>query len=149
MLLEVAQQLLGLVLRAMVEAPASGATYADVVNKMLAISLSRGDPAIYRTFIRRRFGFREVVLAPVSVEALMEGRIDLDDPGFVDAEDVAEMAAIEHPSDKAPQDRSGCCGTMQLPEYTSAAQEVVEAGEAVGEEDLLAEEMEELKVEFK
>ncbi len=147
-LLEVGQYLLGLVLQAIVDAPDVGATYADVVNNMLAISQSQGKPAIYRTFIRRRFAFREVISAAAALEGLRAGTINLDEKDFVDDEDEVRCSPIHHPADEADQDRSGCCGTMQLPEYTEVEQKVVEAAEPVEEEDLLADEMEKMRVEF-
>jgi hypothetical protein len=59
-LLEAASQLCSLLVEALIAAPATGATYADVVNQMLNILNARGEPAIYRTFLRSRFTFREV-----------------------------------------------------------------------------------------
>ncbi len=118
-LLEVSHRLSGLLLDALIQAPDTGATFADVVNRMLQISHANGDPAIYRTFIRNRFTYREVVVSPTPLTALSQGQIDLANPDFVEGEDVTEldMALPEHPSLIAAQDRSGCCGTMQSPEY--------------------------------
>ncbi len=119
-LLEVASNLCKLLLDAIVAAPASGATYADVVNKMLTISNAQGDPPIYRTFIRSRFTLREVVVSPTPLTAIIEGRVNFEDPNFVEGNDVVAMDRYKHHSDKASQDRSRCCGTMQRPEYTLA-----------------------------
>ena len=55
----------GLVLRALVAAPDTGATFPDVVNQMLRLSLDDGKPVEYRNFIRNRFTLREVVESPV------------------------------------------------------------------------------------
>src|SRR5262249_60881759 len=51
-LLEVASKLCKLLVDAIVASPPTGATYADVVNRMLVISNGQNDPPIYRTFIR-------------------------------------------------------------------------------------------------
>jgi hypothetical protein len=85
---------------------------------MLIKSKAQGDPLIYRTFIRNRFTVREVVVSPVPLNALMAGKVDYNNPNFADGEDRLELERCRHPSDEAPQDRSLCCGTMQLPEYT-------------------------------
>lgn len=145
-LLEVGERVRSLVFQAMRQAPSVGASYADVVNKMLAISAAQGDPPIYRTFIRNRFTFRQVVVSPTPLSALWEA--DLEDPNYTEGEDVTEMEAVHFPADEAPQDRSGCCGTMQLPEFTLAEQRVMTAGQCVTDEELLMEEREELVEHF-
>jgi hypothetical protein len=53
---------------------------------------------------------------------MLEGRIDVHDPNFVDGEDLLKLEAERHASDIAPQDRSHCSGTMQLPEYSVTRQ---------------------------
>jgi hypothetical protein len=98
---DVAHYVAGLLLRAIAQAPASNAKYADVVNKMLQIVVADGKPAAYRASIVTRFAFREVV-APNAL-SLADGDGEAE-PGYTDAED-------------AVQDRTGCCGTMQLGEY--------------------------------
>lgn len=103
-LYEVGQYVFSLVLRAIVNAPAIAATYADVVNEMLVIAAADGKPVQYRNFIRNRFTVREVVVSPTPLTKNLKEGIRLeanikDKPGAI-------------------QDRSGCCGTMQLPEYT-------------------------------
>jgi hypothetical protein len=148
-LLEVASQLCSLLVKAIEEAPKTGATYAEVVNKMLYLSKQRGEPAIYRTFLRSRFTFREVVVSPMPLMAMLEGRINLNDPNFVDGEDVLEMEPQTHASDKAPQDRSQCCGTMQLPEYTLGDQAKLATGAAITTDDVLAAELAELRKMFR
>jgi hypothetical protein len=117
-LMEVASSVCRLVVDAIKAAPAANATFADVANQMLIKSNAQGDPPIYRTFIRNRFTLREVVVSPVPLNALMAGKVDYNNPNFVDGEDRLELERCRHPSDEAPQDRSLCCGTMQLPEYT-------------------------------
>lgn len=158
-LLEVSQDLCKLVLEAIIQAPNVAATYADVVNAMLTISHGQGDPPIYRTFIRNRFTFREVVVSPVPLTMMAGGKIDLDNPEFVDGEDVLvlEAAHPDHPSLQASQNRSGCCGTMQLPEYAQDQKELdadlekLRKGisEIIPEEELLADEVKALSKAFK
>ena len=105
-LYEVGRYMWRLVLRALKaeSVPTSGAVYADVANAMLQITSDDGKPVEYRNAIRNRFALREIVTTP---------------PSF--ALDIAEGAALErwmHESDEAAQDRSNCCGTMNLTEYT-------------------------------
>jgi hypothetical protein len=148
-LLEVASQLCSVLVQAIVAAPATGATYADVVNQMLNVSNARGEPAIYRTFLRNRFTFREVVVSPTPLTAMLEGRINFNDPNFVDGQDVLRLEAHKHPSDRAPQDRSQCCGTMQMPEYTLGDLKKLQTGASIMPADVLAAEMAELRKAFK
>ncbi len=157
-LLEVSQRLSGLLLDALIMAPDTGATYTDVVNRMLQISHANGEPAIYRTFIRNRFTYREVVVSPTPLTAMSQGSIELDNPDFVEGEDVTELecALPKHPSLVASQDRSGCCGTMQSPEYMQEA-DVLEAnlaklakpGVVLDEDMLLEDERKALAKQFK
>ena len=100
---EVGAYLRGLVLRALLAAPDQAATYADVVNAMLRLAGEDGKPVDYRNAIRNRFVLREVVQSPV---ALTEDHVAGADllPGVQDLPD-------------AMQDRSACCGTMNLAEY--------------------------------
>jgi hypothetical protein len=64
-----------------------------LVNQMLNVSNARGEPAIYRTFLRNRFTFREVVVSPTPLTAMLEGRINFNDPNFVDGQDVLRLEA--------------------------------------------------------
>jgi hypothetical protein len=105
-LLQAGQYVMSLVLRALIGAPATAATYADVANQMLQIAAADGKPAEYRTFIRNRFTVREVVVASTPLTETLDANIT-DDPDAV-------------------QNRSTCCGTMKLPEY-NGAEEVLEA----------------------
>jgi hypothetical protein len=115
-LYDVSQYLLGLVLRALIAAPAAAATYADVANQMLSLAAADGKPVQYRTFIRNRFTLREVVVSPVP---LSEGVSEKDDstlmlePAIVDAKD-------------AIQNRDGCCGTLNQPEYRGKLEDIDE-----------------------
>lgn len=112
----VAGYLSGTLLRALIAAPDDAATYADVVNELLAIVAQDGKPAAYAGFIRNQFGRRDVIEtgplgalgAPVQPGTRFKARV-CDAPG-------------------ARQNRHACCGTMQLPEYYRADQ--VLAGEA-------------------
>jgi hypothetical protein len=90
----VGQYLAGLVIRAIIASPAVGATFADVANAMRALVVADGKPA-YRQFITDQFTIREVVLpTPLNGDSRLQANIT-DDEG-------------------APQDRRGCCGTMQI-----------------------------------
>ena len=137
-LLEVASKLCKLYLRALIAAPATGTTYADVANQMLKISKADGEPPIYRTFIRNRFTVREIVVSATPLRAMMMGKVNFADPNFVDGVDALELSRHEHASDDAPQDRSECCGTMQLPEHTMADAKKGLSGAGTSQADLLS-----------
>jgi hypothetical protein len=155
-LLEVGQHVAKLLLAGIDAAPANGATFADVVNGMLQASANQGDPPIYRTFLRNRFTLREVVVSPTPLTAMSMGEIP-EDPNFTEGGDVVhlEPAMKDHPSLKARQDRSLCCGTMQLPEYyqgkkaqDSQLKELRETGEPIDPVRVLGEDVQRLKKEF-
>lgn len=110
-LYDVGQYVWSLLLRAIVAAPATGATYASVVNQMLNIAFADGKPVAYRNFIRNRFTFREVVVSPT--------------PLTEDQREV-ELAAGVQDAPGIAQDRRGCCGTMTLAE-NSGGDEATEA----------------------
>ena len=103
---EVGQYLFGLVLRAIQASPNSNPIFADVANQMLTIANADGKPVQYRNFIRNRFTVREVVVSSTPLDA--------------DHEEGVKLEPMKHISadPNAIQDRSMCCGTMQLPEYT-------------------------------
>ena len=113
-LLEVAEYLFGLILRAINAAPAANATFADMANQMLTIAHAEGKPVQYRNFIRNRFTVREIVVSPTPLTADHKAGMKLM-PAFT--EEI-----------RMSQDRRGCCGTMQLPEYNE--------GDRVFEDDL-------------
>jgi hypothetical protein len=96
----------GLVLRALVAAPDTAATYPDVVNQMLRLATEDGKPVEYRNSIRNRFTQREVVESPVPLSEDHGGQVLL--PGVQDPPG-------------AVQDRRACCGTMNLAEYYDIA----------------------------
>lgn len=98
-----AEYLRGLVLRALVAAPDSGATFADVANQMLRIAAVDQTPVEYRNFIRNRFTLREVVLSTVAPSVNHDAALTLA-PNITDQEG-------------APQDRRACCGTMNHADY--------------------------------
>jgi hypothetical protein len=98
----------GLVLRALIAAPDTAATYADVANEMLRLAAEDGKPQDYLDAIRVRFGQREV----------------LDVAGAPDAAAPAgpampplRLAPLVCDAPGARQDRRACCGTMNLAEY--------------------------------
>jgi hypothetical protein len=111
----VGSYLRGLVLRALIEAPDIGASFADVVNAMLRLAADDGRPVDYRNFIRNRFTVREVVVSPVP---LTEDHV---------AHLTLSAAVQDRPG--AQQDRRACCGTMNLAEYHAGGQ-VLEAESA-------------------
>ncbi|WP_344973326.1 gluzincin family metallopeptidase [Salinactinospora qingdaonensis] len=146
-LMEVASQLCSLLLGALKRAPEFNADYTDVVNEMLRLSQERGDPPIYRTFIRNRFAVREVVTSPTPMDDLLSGRIRarLHDPDYTGdsaTPDVTEVAVSDEnsPSLQAAQDRSACCGTMQLPEFQMLGGQQLAANGSLEDADILAEE---------
>ncbi|MGX4641571.1 hypothetical protein [Massilia sp. SYSU DXS3249] len=117
----VAAWLRGLVLRALVAAPDIAATYADVANEMLRLTLEDGKPAAWSDAIRHQFTIREVVAEP---EYAGEA------PAPADPTDTASplaasltsggfrrLAAGVCDAPGAQQDRRACCGTMNLAEY--------------------------------
>ncbi|MEX5746319.1 hypothetical protein [Massilia sp. X63] len=99
----VAAYLRGLLLRALIAAPDSAASYVDVVNEMLRIVQDDGKPPIYAGFIRNQFARRHVV----------------ENPGEAATAQLACGPLAPKVCDKpgARQDRRACCGTMNLPEY--------------------------------
>jgi len=105
-LYDVGQYLCSLVLRAIIAAPNSGATFADVANQMLSIAAADGKPVQYRNFIRNQFHVREVVVSPV--------------PLHQDHAAGRELEASHRDAPNAVQRRSTCCGTMTNPEYLGA-----------------------------
>jgi hypothetical protein len=111
-LYEVGQYVCSLTLRALIGAPATGATFANVANQMLNIASADGKPVQYRNFIRNRFTVREVVVSPTPLHVDYQAKLTLE-PAITDAPG-------------AVQNRSGCCGTMNHPEY-SGGQEALDA----------------------
>lgn len=99
-LYDVGQYMTGLVVRAIIAAPAAAATFADVVNEMRELVKSDGKPQ-YRPFITNQFALREVVL-----------------PNSLDEEGPLEAHIVDEPT--AVQDRRGCCGTMQIAQEEDA-----------------------------
>jgi hypothetical protein len=109
-LYQAAEYLRSLLLRGIVASPANGAVFAHVVNNMLSIAAADGKPVQYRNFIRNRFTLREVVVSPT--------------PLAMDHGDGEGLEAAEHISTQTVGDnRSGCCGTMQLPEFNQVPME--------------------------
>ncbi len=100
---KVGAYLRGVVLRALIAAPDSAATYADVANEMLRIVAQDDKPIDYANVIRNAFVLREVLESPV--------------PLSEDHEPALRLAARVRDAAGAVQDRRACCGTMNLAEY--------------------------------
>src|SRR5882724_991702 len=157
-LMEVSQHLCGLLLSALMRAPDTGALYVDVVNQMLKVSKEQNDPQIYRTFTYERFALREVVATEAPL-ALARGIVDWRDPAFASRkDDKADLVAadLQHPSVTGSQDRSGCCGTMQSPEYArdqktldAELKKLAEEGVTIPDAAVLADEVAGLQQTFK
>jgi hypothetical protein len=103
-----AQYLCSLLIRAINAAPASNATFADVVNQMLTVAQTDGKPVQYRNFVRNRFTLREVVVSATSLNR--------------DIASNETLQACEHISlDRGIiGSRIGCCGTMTRHEFCEA-----------------------------
>jgi len=150
-LIEVAQRLCKLLFDAIVAAPATGARYVDVANKMLQISAGNGDPAIYRTFVRNRFAVREITTAATPLRDLMSGQMRMTDADYTgDGQDVTEVEPHDEQSAslRAEQDRSRCCGTMQMPEYQVVEPEKLARRGSLEDDDILRDELDELRRAF-
>ena len=104
-LYEVGRYVCSLVLRGIQAAPASNATFADVINAMLQVTVADGKPATYRNSIRNQFTLRGVVVSPTPLKK--------------ETEASAEVRAVDHPSLIGTQTRNACCGTMQSLEYNT------------------------------
>jgi len=102
-LYRVGRYVYGLVFRAISQAPNTNAIFADVVNKMLALVTSDGKPVQYKQSIINRFAYREVI-TPIAPARISETKHTDLEPAVQDAKG-------------AVQDRSRCCGTLQLDEY--------------------------------
>lgn len=156
-LIEVGRDMASLLISSLMRAPHIGATFVDVINEMLMISREREDPPIYRAFIYSRFAVRKVVEAEGPL-AMIRGEVDWENPEFSDRlDDTADLAAAQpdHPSLVREQDRTGCCGTMQLPEYAREQRKLdgdlhrlCQEGQTIREEELLADELAELRHAF-
>lgn len=86
-LYEVGKYLAGLTIRAIMDAPASEATFADVAGNMITIA-EHDEQADCASFVRKHFAFRHVLQTEMVFRLL-----------------------------ELPGNRCGCCGTMQHPEY--------------------------------
>ncbi|GAB3659321.1 hypothetical protein GCM10027589_20400 [Actinocorallia lasiicapitis] len=152
LLIEVAARLCTVMLDAIIAAPAANATYADVVNKMLQVSANRAESAAYRTFLRNRFTIREVVVSPTPLKDLVMGKVNMSDADYT-GESKTDVTEVQ-PADKnsaslrAEQDRSTCCGTMQLPEFQQIDQKKLAGRGDLTDDDILAPELDELRRAF-
>ncbi|MGK5555153.1 hypothetical protein ACSNOI_26410 [Actinomadura kijaniata] len=151
-LIEVAQKLCKLLFDAIVAAPATAATYVDVANRMLHISAGQGDPVVYRTFIRNRFAVREITTAVTPLDDLMSGRMRMGDADYTGdgSGDVTEVGVPDENSAslRAEQDRSRCCGTMQMPEYRAVDEQMLAQRGEITNDDILRTELDELRRAF-
>ncbi|WP_296946548.1 hypothetical protein [uncultured Massilia sp.] len=107
----VAAWLRGLVLRALIAAPDTAASYADVANGMLRIAVEDGKPPAYAGFIRERFVQREVLDPASGAAAGAPSAAPAGNPAAV------RLAPLVCDAPGARQDRRACCGTMNLAEY--------------------------------
>ncbi|MEU6721363.1 hypothetical protein ABZ897_58815 [Nonomuraea sp. NPDC046802] len=154
-LMQVADRLCKLLFDAIVKAPATKATYADVVNQMLQISAAQGDPNIYRTFLRNRFAVREVITSPTPFTEMLSGEMDFANADYTGdgktAKDVTNVKAADTASAslRAVQDRTACCGTMQLPEFQVIDAAKLTSKGDLSNEDILAAQLSALKKAFK
>lgn len=124
-----AQYLMSLVLRAIHNAPAAGATFAHVANQMLLVANADGKPVQYRNFIRNRFTVREVVVSPTPLTA--------------DHPTAQNLEAVKHIADTMAQNREACCGTMTLPENNGVDESIHKEQETFLEQ--LAQDLQERK----
>jgi hypothetical protein len=153
LLIEVANKLCKLLFDAILAAPATGATFTHVANQMLQASADRGDPAIYRTFIRNRFALREIILSPTPLTDLLSGQMRMSDSAYTGngkAEDTTDVTPADKNSAslRAVQNRSTCCGTMQLPEFQTIDIDRLATRGPLDEHDILATERDELSKNF-
>jgi hypothetical protein len=114
---DVAGYLASVLIRGLRAAPNTAATYAHVVNKMLGIVVADAKPATYRQALVNAFAAREVI-APTALS--MNG-----------GDEAVELEAAFAEDPNAPQDRSTCCGTMQLPEFAGSDEELAAEIEAL------------------
>lgn len=151
-LIEVAQKLCKLLFDGIVAAPATGAKYVDVANKMLQISASQGDPVVYRTFIRNRFAVREIATAVTPLTDLMSGVMRMTDADYTGdgKKDITEIGVHDDKSAslRGEQDRSRCCGTMQMPEYQVIDDKKLAKRGELTDDDILRHELDELRRAF-
>lgn len=105
-LLRVGQTVFSLVLRAILAAPAANATFADVVRQMVALCPADAKGQAYRRSIVGQFARREVVTAQ----------------GAAKKNGAPALTRVQHAhivvKPNGLQDRSACCGTMRLREYS-------------------------------
>jgi len=100
-----AAELRMVLLKAIAASPAASATFTDVANQMLNVCANLNLPVQYRNSIRNQFTRREIVVqtAPFTEDHKVSDKL----------EPVGHVSI----DPKYGQDRAGCCGTMQLPEY--------------------------------
>ncbi len=92
---------------------------------------------------------REVVVSPVPLVAMLGDEFDPDDPKLVEGDETGTLKCCDHVSLHAKQDRVGCCGTMQLPEYLLGDSKKLRSGRLITDDELLAPEIKKLAEAFK
>lgn len=120
-LMRVGKTVFSLVLEAMLAAPSSNATFADVVSKMASLCPKDGHGPGYRRAILAQFARREVI----DVQALAGSNTK------------PNISPVLHPhlgvKANGLQDRSSCCGTLRLREYSAADRAFAAELEALAE----------------
>ena len=80
---------------------------------------------------------------------MLAGLMPLGDPNYADGEDVLELEQANSPASLvAQQNRSLCCGTMQLPEFRRDESDLSD-GKSLSDDELLAAEYKRLARVFK
>ncbi|MFI0444576.1 hypothetical protein [Actinomadura sp. 6N118] len=151
-LIEVATKLCKLLFDAIVASPKTDAKYVDIANQMLKKSADRKDPATYRTFIRARFAVREITTAATPLDDLMSGQMKMTDANYIgNGRDVTKVEVHDRNSAslQAGQDRSRCCGTMQMLEYEVVDPQKLAQGGSLEDDDILRKELDELSQAFR
>jgi len=125
-LYESAACLQSLLLRGIIQAPTTNATFTDVANKMLTVTatdvasgrLSAAQGTAYRSFIRNRFAVREIILSPVPLTdmAAFTQHLQSEVPENHQLKATPHVSLMRAEKGSTTQNRNGCCGTMTLPE---------------------------------
>lgn len=125
-LYESATYLQSLLLRGIIQAPATNATFTDVANKMLSVTttdvangrISGAQGTAYRQFVRNRFAVREMILSPVPLTDLtaLAQHLQTEVPENHQFKASPHISTLRAEKGSTLQNRVGCCGTMTLPE---------------------------------
>jgi len=125
-LYESATYLQSLLLRGIIQAPATNATFTDVANKMLTVTatdvangrITGAQATAYRQFIRNRFAVREMILSPVPLTdlAALAQHLQTEVPENHQFSASPHISTLRAEKGSTMQNLTGCCGTMTLPE---------------------------------